>query len=164
MAEDKKIAARLVNEEFNRIVAFTKQEGISTSIYSPGAPLPAVPDGGRGRLVNFAIGSRDDLTKTAARRMADVWRLMTKEYSNAIYRLQMFGFDDDPRQIWEVVDAARYVRRWAKYAGITCPEDITVTVVDRQGRPNLRFLAACGVFGEELRQQASASTEPTMKN
>jgi hypothetical protein len=114
MTEDKKIAARLVKEEINRAIAFAKEEGIPMSVFSPGDVLPAASNGGQRKLVQFTIGSRDDLTKTAARRMADVWKQMTKEYPNAFYYLQMLGFDDDPRQIWEVADAAHYVRRWAK--------------------------------------------------
>ena len=49
------------------------------SVFSLGDVLPAASNGGQRKLVQFTIGSRDDLTKAAARRMADAWRQMTKE-------------------------------------------------------------------------------------
>src|SRR5262245_5878357 len=94
----------------------------------------------------FAIGSRDDLSKQEARCSAKLWCETVQRAPKAVFVLHLAGFDDDPREIWEFADAARYVRWWARYAGMG-----DVDVADRllASGSSLSFLAACGVFGEE---------------
>jgi len=106
------------------------------------------------RLQRFGIGSRDNLSKQEARRAAKAWREAVQLAPKAIFVLHLAGFDEDPREIWEIVEAARYVRWWARYAGMddieTDPE--ASAEGDRENSMSLGFLAACGVFGEEMRR------------
>jgi hypothetical protein len=34
------------------------------------------------------------------------------------FTIGLLGYDDDPREVWEFHDARRYVRWWAKFAGL----------------------------------------------
>jgi hypothetical protein len=31
------------------------------------------------------------------------------------------GYDQDPRELWEIVEVRRFVRRWARFVGLTDP-------------------------------------------
>jgi hypothetical protein len=127
-----------------------------------------MPDGGDGTFINFMIGGRDDLTEDAARKMAGEWRRAVKQYPHAIFYLHLAGYDEDPREIWEIDDAARFVCRWAQLAGIHKPEDFPVPP-DVIGVSNylsftLGFLAGCGAFGKEAKREALRNARPTLRN
>jgi hypothetical protein len=72
--------------------------------------------------------SRHDLSKTAAREAAADWKRATRQYPKANFAVNLLGYDADPREIWDIADAAKYVRRWARAADIRSPGDITVAL------------------------------------
>lgn len=122
------------------------------------APLP--PDTA---LVHLTIGTRGDMTRQAAMDAAEAWRTARKRFPNAALTISIAGYDNDPRELWEIPDVCRYVCRWACGAGIKAndPEHagiVAVPVIDnpkqafQRARDNfISFLAACGFFGEEIR-------------
>jgi hypothetical protein len=71
------------------------------------------------------------------------------------FGITMLGYNEDPREIWQIEDAARYVRWWARYAGMD-----NEAAVLRAGQINMfaainyGLLVACGVFGEEAKAKA----------
>jgi hypothetical protein len=78
------------------------------------------PDGdGDGALIPVTIGLRGQSTKDEAQVTADMWRTVIARYPKAIFQIVFFGYDDDPRELWEFPDVRRYVRWWAKLAGLT---------------------------------------------
>jgi hypothetical protein len=82
------------------------------------------------------------------------------------------GYDQDPREVWEIPEAARYVRWWAAYAGMDDFEVADSLIGSKS--PNSKdpllcgagvsFLAACGAFGEEIKRQSLAGFAPTMEH
>jgi hypothetical protein len=104
-------------------------------------------------FVMFAIGTRDLLTKKEADRFAGAWREASQRLPNSIFSLHIAGYDDDPRALWEFPEVTRYVRRFARTAGLDTKEAVMKWL-----DPNAPgFLAACGVFGESMRQEALSS-------
>jgi hypothetical protein len=169
MPEDKKIAAQLVENGRQTLPDLVPQAGrlVITDIDEPQPWPEPTPDIG---LIWILIGSRDELNKAAAKRMGDLWRKATQHYPCAAFLFFMFGFDEDPREMWEIPDVAHYVRQWARFAGM---DDLDAAlhwfgrnshaypilqemIRQRGGIPGIGFLAACGVFGERLRQEAIA--------
>jgi hypothetical protein len=103
-----------------------------------------------------------------------VWRHMAARYPKAIFYLHLLGYDQDPREIWEIVEAARYVRSFARAAGLDDmdaalqffgPDSPTMKAGEASGDVKLcgtaGFLAACGVFGDDLKQEAWRNFRPT---
>jgi hypothetical protein len=164
MSEDKDDAKRFAAKDLERLMQTTISRGAKWVEY--GTALPAVKDG-EPVFVHFTLGGRHDLSIGAARRAAAEWQRITKHVPNGVFYLSLPGYDDDPRNLWEFTEVRRYIRRWAKYAGIRHPDDITVEVVDQHGQPNIALLTICGVFGEDLRQEAlncsAAEAPPTQK-
>jgi hypothetical protein len=71
----------------------------------------------------------------------------------------LLGFDEDPRPIWEIVDAARYVRWFARFAGL----DAQFTEPTNEiAAANLSLLVACGVYGPENKAIALQNIKPTV--
>jgi hypothetical protein len=46
-----------------------------------------------------AIGTRDQLTKEAARDNAAIWRDATLRYPKAAFHISLLGYDEDAREI-----------------------------------------------------------------
>ena len=85
----------------------------------------------------------------------------------------LLGYDEDPRPIWEIPEAARYVRWWAHYAGLDdfevanrlIGEDLATAQLGLGASgSNIGLLAACGVFGPEAQQQIIGGFAPTQSN
>jgi hypothetical protein len=123
---------------------------------------------GEGMLSNVTIGHRDDLTKRSAREAAEMWRKAVRRYPKAMFYPHLLGFDQDPRELWEIPEAARYIRWWARFAGIDSEE--TACRLLGQDSPNgttfygaatLVMLSGCGVFGDELKQVVLAQHKAT---
>lgn len=95
------------------------------------------------------------LTQRNAREAAAAWREAVRRYPKAQLAIAMLGYNEDPREIWQIEDAARYVRWWARYAGMD-----NEAAVLRAGQINMfaainyGLLVACGVFGEEAKAKA----------
>jgi hypothetical protein len=130
--------------------------------------FPEYLNDGEGVFIPVPIGARGNLSKAEAEQGAAMWRQVTSRYPKACFMLCLLGYNDDPREIWEFPDARRYVRWWARFAGM---DDIATanrwvgasSMVGRtlpQGAGGIGFLAACGVFSKELQQQALRDYKP----
>jgi hypothetical protein len=95
-----------------------------------------------------AIGTRDQLTKEAARDNAAKWREVTQRSPKVACNIS--------RELWELPEAARYVRWWARFAGMDDPPTAS-HFLDAEG---MTVLAACGAFGEEFQREALAAQKP----
>jgi hypothetical protein len=113
---------------------------------------------------------RGQLSKTEARKAAKMWQQAVGRYPKAIFYPHLVGYDQDPREIWEIVDAARFVRWFARAAGL---DDVdTALHVFGPDSPAgkaatlggaIGFFAACGVFGEDFKRDALRNLKPTSK-
>jgi len=122
---------------------------------------------GDGMFIHIVIGLRGDLSKAEARRRAAMWREATNRYPKAGFIISLAGYDEDPREIWEFDDARRYVRWWARFAGMDDLKTadpwlgLTSAIGASGNYAGMGFLAACGVFGEAARQMSSRRHVPT---
>jgi hypothetical protein len=117
------------------------------------------PDGndGDGTLINFTIGTRDHLNKAEAKASAELWRKAVQRFPKAAFYICLLGYDEDPREIPEIPEAAKYVRKWAHYAGLT---DLDTAAGSPIGMAGAAFLAACGAFGEDIQQKVQVTKTP----
>jgi hypothetical protein len=169
MAEDKKLSREQVENDFRtsvrkmRELAGTRPFDV---VCLDGRDQSLLPGDGEGMVASVTIGFRDDLTKRGARHCAKLWHRVTRQHPKAIFVLQLLGYDQDPREIWEIVDAARYVRWWARFAGMDDVETAMhffgpASPAGSHGAVNLNFLAACGCFGDEMKQTVLRGFKPT---
>jgi hypothetical protein len=170
MGEDRKRAQEMATQDLKNLVRQVVTDPGQIIAYDNEADWP--DDDGAGAFIPFTMGLRGELTKQAARKSADVWRKVTWRYPKAGFCIQLAGYDQDPRAVWEFPEAARYVRWWARFAGM---DDIEIAnnlvgdgnpMLHAAGPPangGLGFLAACGVFGDELKKQSLAGLVPTVK-
>ena len=120
--EDKTVARRMVEEDARRAGHIARElrdkEGIPSEFFARGDPLPDDPTGGEGLLINLVIGTRDRLTAEEAKATAQQWLEITRKYPKASVYVYLLGYDEDPREIPQIRSAAKYVRQWARFAGI----------------------------------------------
>jgi hypothetical protein len=113
-------------------------------------------------MMSVIIGVRGNLTKNQARTNAAMWREVVARYPKAMLYISVLGYSADPRELWEFPDVCRYVRWWARFAGM---DDIDAAnrligmesplrAMPHLVASNMGFLAACGCFGEAMRQHA----------
>ena len=107
------------------------------------------------RLQILIIGAKDDLTEFRARKAAAEWKHSAA--SKQIERLMICvdGYDDDSRELWMIPEVCAYVCDFARYAGITLEQAIKF-IPDECGAG---LLAACGAFGDEIRQASLSDFE-----
>jgi hypothetical protein len=103
-----------------------------------------------------------------------MWLEATKRYPRAFFVISIAGYDDDPRELWEFEEVRRYIRWFARFTGLNDVESADRWLGSGQGRRegpvpeeyqgSVALLAACGVFGETLRQEALRSRKATTAN
>jgi hypothetical protein len=170
MPEDKKLARQQVESDFRTSLLKMKRQlpaDMPVNVVCLDDADRSLPPGdGEGLFAPVTIGCRDKLTKREARACAELWRKATRQYPKAIFYLNLLCYDQDPREVWEIVDAARYVRRWARFAGMDNIETALhflgpASAAGTHGAVSLSFLAACGCFGDEMKQAALRGFNPT---
>jgi hypothetical protein len=149
-------ASEAVARDLARLVQTIHQQG--GEYIDDISHLPAGPR----TLISFVYGTRDRLTKAAAKQSAKVWLKTIAQNPRSVFCLSIAGYDDDPRPLHEFEEVRRYVRQWAKFAGITSPDSIKVEVDS-----NIFFiglLAVCDCTGfEHIKAQilAGGPIKPT---
>jgi hypothetical protein len=156
--DDPKIARQLVEKDARRVGRGLRELGIPSTAATFAEPMPVLEDGGEGAIVNLVIGTRDKLTVAEARAAGDKYREIIHRYPKAEIYLCLLGYDDDPRELPHIEDVARYIRRFAKFAGIN---DFETAFAGPIGEMGAALLAACGAFGEEIRRNVEVPPAPT---
>src|SRR5262245_36815795 len=125
MTEDKKAAEKMAIDDFRNVVGIARDLGMPQQVvsYEHGTPKDLPPGDGEGTIIPFVIGMRGRLSKTEARKAASMWRNAIARYPKAIFYLNLIGYDQDPREMWEIVDAALYVRWFARAVGLDVPDE-----------------------------------------
>jgi hypothetical protein len=173
MRKDDPIEARkAVEKEVRDITKFVRKNRGQMVGYGDGGLADLPPGNGEETLISFAIGARDKLTKAYAKTAGTAWREAIRRYPKAHFVVSLFGYDDDPREVWEFPEARRYVRQWARFAGLDDPVTADCWLGTGQGRldkpvslgtyegSGLAFLGVCGVFGEEVQQAVLRNSKP----
>jgi hypothetical protein len=151
ITEDQSAARKLTAEDARRfgreMRAFSREQEMSFDIIGPDDDSSQYGDGD-GVFLNVTIGTRDHLTNEDAKLCAEMWRKLVRKHPKGTFAPHLLGFDQDPRELYEFPNVRAYLQLWAKYAGITGPEDITVEIA--WGRQFfIGLLAACGCEGFE---------------
>lgn len=177
--ENQAAAARMVDADRARFMrgvadAFTAKDQTVTDeakrrapeiCAAYGAAIENAMNGGSGMMIAFEMGRRDNLTEAGAADAARIWRQTVRKYPGAAITIHIAGYDEDPRELWDLPDVCAYVRRWATLTGIFSPNDLPATSATREfAAINAGFLAACGVFGESLKRQALRGKVPAKAN
>jgi hypothetical protein len=76
-----------------------------------------------------------------------MFRQVRQRYPRAIIYINLLGFDEDPREVWQIPLARKFFRRWAKALDITDPEIAEQQSLDPT---SIGTLAACGAFGDDV--------------
>jgi hypothetical protein len=143
MTEDRDLARKMAARDLERLYRQAPRGPVTTH----GVPID-LPDG-PDLVICFCVGNRGDLTRRDAMRAAESWRENIKRYPKAHFVLHLAGYDEDPRNLWEIDEAARYVRRWARLAGLGDIEKAGARLDDNA----LAWLAACGAFGDDIKRR-----------
>ena len=106
MSEDKKIAREMVSRPF--VLVFHRYEFLWKR--APWIVAKIIHISLERTALMITIGQRGALTKHNAREMAAAWREAVRRYPKAQLCISMLGYNEDPREIWQIEDAARYVR------------------------------------------------------
>jgi hypothetical protein len=99
------------------------------------------------------IGVAGDLTERAAARAAVAFRLARACSPAASVHFTIGGYDDDPREIFEIPEVREYIRRWARLADVA---DVSAAMAVPWDQGMLYILAKSGVFPDDaqIRQVA----------
>jgi hypothetical protein len=89
------------------------------------------------------IGSRGDLTPDRAQAAAEFFRKVVARVGPGRIYIHIAGYDEDPRELWDIYEAADYVRLFSRLAGV-CADRIPIALHDL----SIACFAACGAFGE----------------
>jgi hypothetical protein len=101
-----------------------------------------------GALVSLEIGQRGNLNnRMAVEAAAATFRNIAKRTSPGLIYVFLVGYDQDPRELWDIPEVAEYVRLWARLAELDL--ESATTILESHA---VSFLAACGCFGEEAKR------------
>lgn len=155
MSEDKKIADELVGKDIERSARLMREiEEKARAVHGPAAKpfkfmtpdemAKATPEGDT--AVWFTIGERGKLTRYYAKTAGKIWKQLMSKFPrggppSAAIALHFLGYDEDPRELWEIEEVRKYVQRFAHFAGIDDAADH-----DEWLSPlGVALLGACGV-------------------
>jgi hypothetical protein len=98
---------------------------------------------GSGLMISFVLGFRGQLNEEKVKVYASGWRVMRVRHPFAEVYPVVVGYDEDPRELWEIPEVTVYVRQFAEAAGIGKPSDLPHDPLGHL----YQLFAACGVFG-----------------
>src|SRR6266851_5124139 len=127
--ESQQAARAAAAHDFKRVfdhVSKERQNGIMDQVLVDFDTDTSEYGDGDGTMINIAVGFRGELTAAKAKYFADYWRKAAIKHPKAWFCPTIYGYDDDPRELWEFEEVREYVRQWAQFAGIHRPEDIKV--------------------------------------
>jgi len=110
MTDDPNAARRAAADELCENLRFMRAAGIPAKLLfydkEGGCDLSGCPPGdGDGMFIPVSIGSRGKLSKAEAKRAAAMWRQAIGRYPKASFLVNLLGYNEDPREVWEFRDA-----------------------------------------------------------
>jgi hypothetical protein len=157
MSEDRKLVGEAVLRDLDRIAEAVgrhpRMRGVDTS-----HGIPEDLQAGAETLISLTLGSRLDLSMHAVQGAVLMWNQVRRRCPDSLIYINLVGYHDDPREIGDIPEAARFFRRWAKLVRVRTPEKAEAIKLDPV---SIGTLAACGAFGRELREWAKSQLPPT---
>lgn len=95
--------------------------------------------------VMLCIGGKGHMGAEELRDMARAVAMVHESYPCAPIMLTVDGYDDDPRSLWDIPEAAQYVRRFAMASGLHNWRGPLFAALDD---PSRALLIACGAIDE----------------
>lgn len=92
------------------------------------------------------VGDAQHQTQEDARRAGEWVALVARTQPQAVIRLMLGGYDDDPRSLWEIPEAADYVRHVALAAGVA---DWRSPIVRQFSEGTIVLLSKCEAMGAD---------------
>jgi hypothetical protein len=111
MSEDKKIAEQMVRADAKRMLRQLRSMSTPTGVADYSSIADADID--NRTFVQLTIGVRGQLTRRNARDAAKMFREIVRRAPLAPVYPNFLGYDDDPRELWEIEEVRRYVCTWA---------------------------------------------------
>lgn len=68
--------------------------------------------------VFLGIGGKGHLDDATLRKMQDAPRMVHAAHPNAEITLFIDGYDNDPRELWQIEEVVQYIRRFARASGL----------------------------------------------
>ena len=94
-------------------------------------------------VVVLEIGDPGRLSRRYAAEMARLIHHAAHQCPDATLVVTLGGFDDDPRSLWDIREARKFLKAWAAEAGI---RDWWHPLVMRLSVGTIALLAKCGAF------------------
>jgi hypothetical protein len=98
------------------------------------------------------IGEKGHLSQQDAEVGAALWKQIRRDAPGAHFIFTIHGYDEDPRALWEIPEAAEYIRTWAKLVGLDDLEEAERAFgsrYDPQTGDTLGLLDLCLVFDDK---------------
>jgi hypothetical protein len=156
MKPEKQNDPRRALEIIDSTLAGLKQNGLAHEFFDEDGPVPANADSHT--MLTIVCGVRYGLNEQMAGAMGRKFQECRRKAPQALYALVMFGYDDDPRELWEIPEVCEYIPRFARYAGLEGAHleasnlNRTILVVQPRQGPAIRLttesaalLDQCGV-------------------
>jgi hypothetical protein len=96
--------------------------------------------------ITLVIGVKDRWGDFYCRQAAAAWK---HAYSRrpASCTVQVSGYDDDPRELWEIPEVRDYVQRWARMVGLNDFTKAKEAIGSARFMGVLPLLGLCGAYG-----------------
>jgi hypothetical protein len=117
MAEAKKLARSFVATDLVDLARRLRERGIQPNVLDPDDVIEDDPHS----VIQLIIGHRGNLTGRQAKEAAKRWKLARSQAPRSPVHVTIAGYDQDPRALWEFAEVCRFVRRWARGAGLADP-------------------------------------------
>jgi hypothetical protein len=160
VAEDKKLARSFVATDLINLVRSLHERGIQPDVVNRDDVIEDDPHS----IIQLIIGHRGNLTGRHAKEAAKGWKLARSQAPRSPIHIAIAGYDQDPSELWEFAEVCRFVRRWARAAGLDDPYVAMREIGNVEQFPNLLvLLAKCGTFGEEYPFEVKLEKPPVTR-
>jgi hypothetical protein len=99
-------------------------------------------------IIFIEIGGKNHLSLLNRKEAAAAFRLARVKHPRARIGFTLGGYDDDPREIYDIPEARDYIRQWAHDAGLSRWQD-AIKVPWEESLDNLGVLQLCGTFTDD---------------
>jgi hypothetical protein len=160
VGEEKKLVRSFVAADLSNLVRRLHERGIRPEFVGRDDVIKDDPHS----IIQLIIGHRDNLTGRQAKESAKGWKLARSQAPRSPIHVAIAGYDRDPRELWEFAEVRRFVRRWARAAGLGDPYVAMGEIGNIEQFPNLLvLLAKCGAFGENYPFEVKLEEPPATK-
>lgn len=98
-------------------------------------------------MIMIVIGNKqviDDHNDLGLYRTSEIFLLSALKYPSAQFLLSIDGYDEDERELWEIPEVMRYIKRWAQAARLT---DGYAPILQRIHDDTIGLLVLADAFG-----------------